>query len=226
MKPGYAHITMVVDRSGSMGGIRGKAEEGVNGFIAAHKAAPGTCTFLLRQFDENQDLVYGPGPIGDLRDSYVLEPRGMTALFDAVGIAITETGEYLSKMSEADRPEKVIFVVQTDGEENASKEYTDKRITQMVKHQQEVYSWEILFLGADLSMAKRMGILDVHTSGTSNTNAAYAASFAVNTASTLGSRAAGATSFNYTGNIILPDGTVQTIGNDDDDPDAGVLAKV
>ena len=93
---------------------------------------------------------------------YELVPRGMTALLDAVGRAINETGERLAKMAEEDRPGLVIFVVVTDGHENSSKEFNKSQIREMIERQQNEYSWHFTFLGADqdaFDEAGQMGIL-------------------------------------------------------------------
>lgn len=85
--PNYTHITMIVDRSGSMQSIRDASEDGVNEFINANKAAPGECTLLLREFDDRHSTVYGAGPIADFT-TYRLDPRGMTAMLDAIVLAV------------------------------------------------------------------------------------------------------------------------------------------
>ena len=87
--------------------------------------------------------------------------RGITALLDAVGKTILDVGHRLSKTDEAERPGKVLFVITTDGQENASQEFTYKKIQEMIKHQEETYNWEFLFMGANIDVAKEaenMGI--------------------------------------------------------------------
>lgn len=224
MKAGHAHITLVVDRSASMDAIQDKAEEGVNAFINQHKAAPGTCSFLLREFDDQHARIYS----GDIQGApvYRLHPRGNTALFDAVLKAINETGAMLEALPESERPEKVIFVVQTDGEENCSKEDPKgDAVRKMVQHQTDVYKWEFVFLGANLDMAKNLGVSMTNTYGTANTRAAYGSTYTLAGASTVASRSMGAKSFTYTQTMVLPDGTVQTVSGPDD-PDGGVAAVV
>lgn len=88
-------------------------------------------------------------------------PRGNTALYDAIGEVTTTLGEHYRDLPEEERPEHVILVIMTDGEENSSKEYRQEQIQKMLKHQQEVYSWKVLFLGANIdakAAAARMGI--------------------------------------------------------------------
>jgi len=81
------------------------------------------------------------------------QPRGMTALYDAVGMTINSVGDRLNNTPEDERPEKVIFVITTDGYENASKEFSAKRVKEMIEHQQSKYSWTFMFLGANIDSA-------------------------------------------------------------------------
>ena len=87
--------------------------------------------------------------------------RGMTALLDAIGKTINSVGERLSKTKEEDRPSKIIFVITTDGQENSSKEFTQKQIKEMIEHQTNTYNWQFMFLGANIdtvSTAQSFGI--------------------------------------------------------------------
>jgi len=119
MNNNLTDITLVVDRSGSMEAIRADAEGGVNTFLTDQAAQPGEALVTLVQFDTHYEFVHRGVPVKQV-PRYQLVPRGGTALLDAVGRAINETGERLSKMAEADRPGLVVFVVMTDGEENSS----------------------------------------------------------------------------------------------------------
>lgn len=148
MRPDLTDITLVVDRSGSMDMVRSDAEGGVNSFIAQQAEEPGEALITLVQFDSEYEFVCKGVPAAEV-PMYRLEPRGMTALLDAVGRAIQETGERLAKMNEADRPGLVIFVIVTDGIENSSHEFTNAQIKEMIEHQQERYDWQFTFLGAN-----------------------------------------------------------------------------
>ncbi len=153
-------ITFVVDRSGSMESIRSDAEGGINSFLVQQKALPGKAVLTLVQFDTEYEFVHNGVPLGKV-GYYQLVPRGSTALLDAMGRAIKETGERLAKMPEAARPGLVIFVVMTDGMENASVEYSKAKVNEMVRHQQEAYNWKFTFLGANqdaMAEAKDLGI--------------------------------------------------------------------
>ena len=101
-------ITLVVDRSGSMSAIRDDAQGGVNEFIRQQKTEPNDANLTLVQFDTDYEFIYNGTPIQDVGE-YELSPRGGTALLDAVGRAINETGSRLAKMPEAERPGLVIF---------------------------------------------------------------------------------------------------------------------
>lgn len=163
MKENYSDITVVLDRSGSMGVLTNEVIGAFNTFVDEQKQVEGDASFTLIQFDDQYEVNCEAIDIQAARhlDETTYVPRGMTALFDAVGKAITSTGTRLSEMDESDRPEKVIFLIQTDGEENASKEFTLNRIKSMIKEQQEVYSWEFVFLGANIdavSVAADIGI--------------------------------------------------------------------
>lgn len=146
--PDYTHLVLVVDRSGSMSSVQEEAQSGLTALLKEQFALPGRLTVTLAQFDTDFDTVVR---MSDQPFEYVLEPRGMTALLDAVGMEIHRTGEDLGALPEHDRPSKVLFVVVTDGEENSSHEFTLERVREMVEHQRDVYSWAFQFIGADAS---------------------------------------------------------------------------
>ena len=150
-------IAVILDRSGSMDAVLESTIDSVNEFIKGQKAVPGECTLDLVLFDgfgsqssPAIQLLYSK-PIADAelltRKTYV--PRGMTPLYDAIGVSVARVGSELAALAESDRPNKVMIIVVTDGDENASREYTQKRIADIIKMQREVYSWEFLFLGAN-----------------------------------------------------------------------------
>ncbi len=148
MKQDLADITVVMDRSGSMVAVREDAEGGLNSFIEEQKGKEGEAVFTLVQFDTEYEFVHKAVPIKDV-PKCTLTPRGMTALLDAVGKAIAETGERLKAMDEADRPGLVVFVIITDGQENSSKEYTKTQIKEMIDKQSGTFKWQFTYLGAN-----------------------------------------------------------------------------
>lgn len=143
-----ADITLVIDRSGSMSAIREEAESGINAFLREQAAERGRANLTLVQFDTEYEFIHRGVPIGDV-PPYTLEPRGMTALLDAVGRAINEVGSRLAALPEEARPGLVVFAIITDGHENSSREFTKSKIREMIAHQRGVYDWQFVFLGAD-----------------------------------------------------------------------------
>lgn len=171
--PDYTHLTLVVDRSGSMASDRDEAQAGINTLIAEQFALDGKLTVTLSQFDNEFDTVER------MRDSaftYELEPRGMTALLDAVGMEIVRTGEDLAALPEDERPGRVLLVVVTDGHENSSHEYMLDSVRDLLGVQQSQFAWEVQFLGADDS-AWQGGALGVKTTRFSNDAAGKTAVF-------------------------------------------------
>ena len=164
MRSDLSDITLVVDRSGSMAQVRNDAEGGVNTFISQQVTEPGEALLTLVQFDTEYEFLHTGVPVQNV-PKYELVPRGMTALLDAVGRAINETGERLAKMPEADRPGLVVFVVTTDGEENSSKEFNKSQIKEMIERQQNDFNWHFTFLGANQDAFAEAGGMGIHAAG-------------------------------------------------------------
>ena len=160
MRSDLTDIKGVVDRSGSMQEMRSDAEGGVIAFIENQAKEPGEALLTLVQFDTEYEFLCKGVPITQA-PKFKLEPRGGTALLDAIGRALIETGQRLEAMAEQDRPGLVIFVVMTDGQENSSHEFSKAKIKEMTQLQQEKYGWHFTFLGADqdsFAEAQEMGI--------------------------------------------------------------------
>jgi uncharacterized protein YegL len=182
MNKNLTEIVLVVDRSGSMYSCQADAECGINSFIKEQKELDGDANFTLVQFDTEYDFVCEGVDINKVED-YSLVPRGGTALLDAVGRAMQETGERLNKLDESEKPGLVVFVIVTDGEENSSREFTVDQIKEMIGEQTDKYSWQFTFLGAGLDAfagGANMGIAAGATAmyDVSKTAVAYAASSA------------------------------------------------
>ena len=164
MKTDYSDITLVLDRSGSMEAVRNDTIGGFNAFLKDQQSAGvGEATVSLIQFDDIIESVYRAIPLADARPLTVqtFVPRGSTALLDAVGQTIEETGARLAGLPEAERPDKVIFVIVTDGQENASRKYSMAQIGEMISHQRDSYQWEFVFLGANqdaIATAAHIGV--------------------------------------------------------------------
>jgi len=150
MRNDLTDITFIVDHSGSMNARRYDADGGINAFIADQKKAEGDAIFTLVQFDAEYEFVHKGVKIEDV-PPYTLWPRGMTALLDAVGRAVVETGVRLNDMPESERPGNVVIVIVTDGRENASHEFNRVQVRDMITHQQEKYNWHFTYLGANAS---------------------------------------------------------------------------
>jgi hypothetical protein len=151
-KPNTSLIVVVLDRSASMGTVLMPTIEGFNSFLTNQKEVPGAATTTLVQFDDKYEVVYANKALTEAplltKETYI--PRGFTALFDAIGKTIDDVGASLAAMPESERPAKVVFVVQTDGFENASKKYSGDQIRAMVTHQRDTYNWDFVFLGANI----------------------------------------------------------------------------
>lgn len=148
MKENYTHLTYLLDRSGSMNAVWPDVLGGYQTLIEENQAMPGDCSFTLIGFDNEYKKPHDMVPLVSVATDLPFAPRGTTALIDALGRSIVETGESLTALPEAERPDRVLFIVQTDGYENASKEYTWLQVREMIQHQREVYNWDFMFLGA------------------------------------------------------------------------------
>lgn len=182
--PNKTAIVVVLDRSGSMQLCRTDTIGGFNSFVQKQRelSVGGLdATLSLIQFDDQYEENYTYKDIHKVPalsdSSYV--PRGHTALYDAIGKSIVSLGEKLSNLPESGRPGKVVFVIITDGQENASKEYKQKRIKELIEHQQEKYQWNFVYLGANqdaITTAARFGIAKGSAANydVTNTHHAYA----------------------------------------------------
>lgn len=146
--PDLTHLYFLLDRSGSMQSIREDTVGGFDAFIAEQREQPGECRVTLAQFDDQYELVYADRPIREV-PGLVLQPRGTTALLDAIGRLVTDAGAGLAALPEAERPGTVIVGIMTDGHENASKEWTHPAIKELIQQQTQAYAWEFLYMGAD-----------------------------------------------------------------------------
>lgn len=177
MKKGYTHIVVVLDSSGSMLDIKKDTMGGFNSFLRAQKEGPGEATMTLVEFSQQvSPSVWTGNPIfgGVLNDGKppaeplinvkfdfqdiknVAEltdknyfPSGGTPLLDTIAATMNRTGKALAQLPESLRPEKVMVVIITDGEENTSRVYNHQRVMEMIQHQTIVYKWEFMYLGAN-----------------------------------------------------------------------------
>jgi len=156
-------IVMVLDRSGSMSGCQDATIKGFNEFLKDQKKQPGEARLTLVQFDHKYENVYDGLALNDvpLLTSQTFQPRGFTALLDAIGKTINSTGRRLEAMPEARRPGRVLFVILTDGHENHSREFNAKQVFAMIRHQEDKYGWKFVFIGADQDAIASAGALGI-----------------------------------------------------------------
>ena len=146
------HIAVLLDRSGSMSSVKDETISGYNAFIREQKAAGDNASLSLVQFDsQGIDTLQEFTPINAVPDlnSDTFQPRGMTPLLDALGKTIESTGKSLEAIPESNRPDKIVFVVITDGQENASHKFSKSRIREMIERQSNTYNWQFVYLGAN-----------------------------------------------------------------------------
>jgi Mg-chelatase subunit ChlD len=145
--PNYTAMLLVIDRSGSMVGIRNDMVGGLTTMLAEQAAQPGILTVDIVTFDDVIEWQCSMADPASVR--VVLEPRGGTALFDAIGMSVLQFGRILEALPEHARPETVQVVVVTDGHENSSREYRPDAVRALVKQQTDKYQWDFVFLGAN-----------------------------------------------------------------------------
>lgn len=146
MKENYTHLILVLDASGSMGHLQDATIEGINALVEKQKAEPGELSTALYTFNQEVREVRKFETLHRLNYS----PSGSTALLDAVCIAINNEGKMLAALREECRPDKVVVVIDTDGEENASHTFKLEDLQNLVKVQQSQYNWQFVFLGANI----------------------------------------------------------------------------
>ena len=166
MKKGLTELVMILDRSGSMGGLEADTIGVFNGMIEKQKREDGEAYVSVVLFDDVSEVIY------DRVDIHKVEPmtnrqyyvRGCTALLDAVGRAIHHIGTVHRYARNEDIPEKTLFIITTDGMENASRQYTYDNVKRMIERQKEKYGWEFIFLGANIDAAREAERFGIHKS--------------------------------------------------------------
>ena len=163
MNKNLTEIVFILDRSGSMAGLEADTIGGFNSMVEKQKKEPGEAFLSAVLFNNDSTVIY------DRTDIRKVEPLtgrrysvgGCTALLDAIGGAVHHIANVHKYAREEDRPGRTVFVITTDGMENASRCYSYPQVQKMVKHEQEKYGWEFLFLGANMnaiSAARSFGI--------------------------------------------------------------------
>ena len=181
MKKGLTELVFILDRSGSMSGLESDTIGGFNGMLKKQKKEKGEANVTTVLFDDQIEVVHDRFPIGIVKpltegDYYV---RGCTALLDAVGSTVKKVENIQNRLPDEMRAENIIFVITTDGQENASQEYTAKMVKQMIEKNQEK-GWQFLFLGANIDAAQeaeRIGIRKSHAATYKNDSKGVALNF-------------------------------------------------
>lgn len=175
MKKGLVELVFILDRSGSMSGLETDTIGGFNSMINSQKTIDGECRVTTVLFDDQIELLHDRIDLKGIsklteKEYYV---RGSTALLDAIGATINKIVSVQRNTSDEERAEKVLFVITTDGYENASREYSYGKVKAMIEKERDKYGWEFLFLGANidaLETAAKFGIskdraADYHADG-------------------------------------------------------------
>ena len=159
MKKDLTEIIFVLDRSGSMQSLTQDTIGGFNSFIENQKKENGEALITTILFNHSYEILHDGVNIQDIKPLTDKEyfAGGNTALLDAVGTAITDVGFRLHNTPEEQRPEKVMMIIMTDGHENSSQEYSKKQVKEMIERQTNKYSWQFMFLGANIDAVAEAG---------------------------------------------------------------------
>ncbi len=156
-------LVFILDRSGSMAGLESDTIGGFNAMIEKQKKEDGECYISTVLFDNVSEVLHDRIKLTDIRPMTDKEytVRGCTALIDAIGSAIHHIGNIHKYARPEDVPEHTMFIITTDGMENASQQYSSEQVKKMIERQKEKYGWEFLFIGANIDAvetARRYGI--------------------------------------------------------------------
>ncbi|MGN0523344.1 MAG: hypothetical protein ACI4IG_03620 [Eubacterium sp.] len=162
-KNGVTELVFILDRSGSMGGLESDTIGGFNSMIEKQKSQDGKCYVSTVLFDHEVEVIHDRLELEQIKpmtnDDYYV--RGCTALIDAIGSSIKHIKNIHKYARKEDVPENTMFVIMTDGYENASRKYSSDEVKAMIEHEKKKYGWEFLFIGANIDSvetAKNFGI--------------------------------------------------------------------
>lgn len=162
MNKNLTEIIFLMDRSGSMAGLEKDTIGGFNAFLERQNRHKGETLVTAVLFDDEVETLWNGVDARNVtltREDYCV--RGTTSLLDAIGRTILDVGNRLSRTEKASRPGNVIFVITTDGMENSSVEFTYSRVKELIRHQEEKYSWQFIFIGANIDVAKEAESLGI-----------------------------------------------------------------
>lgn len=166
MKDNFIHVVFVIDTSGSMSDSVKSVEDGYKETVQEQrKNKEGSCSVSLFTFGSTVTEHYVGKDINDpVIDQFKYYTEGCTAMNDGIGTAIDKVGNWLDSMKEEEKPSQVMVVIMTDGGENASREYSLDKVKDMIKHQEEKYSWKFIYIGSDLKDKRGSSALGIKTS--------------------------------------------------------------
>ena len=172
MNENLTELVFILDRSGSMAGLESDTIGGFNSMISKQQKGEGEVLVSTVLFDDQCEVIHDRVKISEVKkmteDDYYV--RGCTALLDAVGGAIHHIGNVHKYAREEDRPAKTLFIITTDGLENASRQYSIKDVKRMIERQKEKYNWEFLFLGANIDAIEVAGSMGISRDRAANYN--------------------------------------------------------
>lgn len=167
MRRKFTDLVFILDRSGSMSGLEQDTITGFNDMIERQKREPGQALVTTVLFDDQYQMIHDRVPLEELRamDTSQYYVRGCTALLDSVGRTISHM---IGCRRDPELEHKVIFVIITDGLENASREYSYQKVKQLIRQQRDEYGWEFIFLGADMDAAEEASKIGIREEWTGN----------------------------------------------------------
>ena len=172
IKNNITEVVFILDRSGSMSGLEKDTIGGFNSLVEKQKKEKGVALVSTVLFDNHSEVLHDRVPVDKIqpmtdKDYFV---RGSTALLDAIGGAIHHIGNVHKYARPEDRPAKTLFIITTDGMENASRRYTCEKVKAMIERQKERYGWEFLFLGANIDAVTTASMFGIESDMAVNYN--------------------------------------------------------
>lgn len=165
----HTEIIFVIDKSGSMSNLVGDTIGGFNGFIESQKAIEGKATLTTVLFDSSWKVLHNGVDLHEVKPMTTSDyiAGGMTAMLDAIGETINRVQDRHDELGE-EKPENVLFVITTDGEENSSHKFTKSQIEKMIKHQTNGHGWKFMFLGANMDAVKEATSIGISSNYATN----------------------------------------------------------